>query len=157
MVFLWSKPTNSSKMTTNSDQFHCNSYRIPTNSYDLRSNLREIPTEMLCFFVAYSLRFHMFPRFFLLADQPVKKVRKRTSARSIVLKRACTFSQVFHRVAMALSAAWHRCRAGEMAPCEQAKLWGLRQALRKLGETDNQYEWMSQQVRVSRSSHGPGS
>ena len=43
-----------------------------------------------------------------------------------------------------------------MAPCEQAKLWGLRQALRKLGEADNQYEWMSQQVRVSSSAGAVG-
>ena len=43
-----------------------------------------------------------------------------------------------------------------MAPCEQAKLWGLRVALRKLGEPDNQYEWMSQHVRVAANGRARG-
>ena len=36
-----------------------------------------------------------------------------------------------------------------MAPCEQVKLWGLREALRKLGEPTDQYQWMSGLVEVA--------
>ena len=35
-----------------------------------------------------------------------------------------------------------------MAPVEQAKLWALRQVLRKLGEDGEDYQWMSEQVKV---------
>ena len=57
---------------------------------------------------------------------------------------------------MALSEAWLCCRDGDMAPCEHAKLWGLRVALRKLCEPDNQYEWMSQHVRVAANGRARG-
>ena len=45
---------------------------------------------------------------------------------------------------------------GELAPCEQAKLWGLREALRKLEEPDDQYEWMSCQVRKAANGRATG-
>ena len=53
---------------------------------------------------------------------------------------------------MALRKAWFTCPEEKLAPCEQAKLWGLREALRHLGEDDDQYLWMSQQVQVA--AHG---
>jgi hypothetical protein len=50
--------------------------------------------------------------------------------------------------AMSLQGAWGSAPAGKLAPSEQAKLWGLREALRNLGEDDDQYEWMSKRVHV---------
>ena len=55
-----------------------------------------------------------------------------------------------------MRAAWLRCPEGELAPCEQAKLWGLREALRKLEEPDDQYEWMSCQVRKAANGRATG-
>ena len=40
-----------------------------------------------------------------------------------------------------------------MPPVEQAKLWGLRAALRKLKQDDEQYLWMSGQVHVKGGGH----
>ena len=50
---------------------------------------------------------------------------------------------------MALHAAWVRAPEGRLAPTEQAKLWGLRWALRKLKQDDKQYGWMAAQVKVN--------
>ena len=49
---------------------------------------------------------------------------------------------------MALREAWLRGKQGSLAPCEQAKLWALREVLRKQDEATDQYQWMSEQVRV---------
>ena len=49
---------------------------------------------------------------------------------------------------MALAEAWLYAPEGTMPPIEQAKLWGLRQALRKIKEPDDQYSWMAEQVTV---------
>ena len=49
---------------------------------------------------------------------------------------------------MALHSAWTHAPKGRLPPKEQAKLWGLREALRLLGEDDTQYEWMSSKVHV---------
>ena len=54
---------------------------------------------------------------------------------------------------MALAAAWTQGTEGTMAPIEQAKLWGLREALRKMGEDTTQYAWMASQVRVVGGGH----
>ena len=40
-----------------------------------------------------------------------------------------------------------------MPPVEQAKLWGLRAALRKLKQDNEQYLWMSGQVHVKGGGH----
>ena len=50
---------------------------------------------------------------------------------------------------MALRDAWGRAAAKSMPPMEQCKLWGLREALRMLGQDDSQYQWMAQQVFVN--------
>ena len=49
---------------------------------------------------------------------------------------------------MALKAAWTRAPQGRMPPIEQAKLWALREVLRKQDEATDQYSWMATQVRV---------
>ena len=49
---------------------------------------------------------------------------------------------------MALRAAWTNAPSGRMAAVEQAKLWALRQVLKKQGEATDQYAWMGTQVRV---------
>lgn len=56
---------------------------------------------------------------------------------------------------MSLKEQWHRASATRLAPIEQAKLWGLRWALRKLKEDDKQYEWMASKVTTG--SGGPPS
>ena len=48
--------------------------------------------------------------------------------------------------AMTLSEAWLTAKDGYMPPVEQAKLWALRHVLRKMGQDEKQYTWMSQQV-----------
>ena len=53
---------------------------------------------------------------------------------------------------MALKAAWTHAANGRMPPIEQAKLWALREVLRKQDEDIDQYTWMASQVRV----HGGG-
>ena len=40
-----------------------------------------------------------------------------------------------------------------MAPITQAKLWGLREGLRKMGEDTTQYTWMAAQVKVVGGGH----
>ena len=50
---------------------------------------------------------------------------------------------------MALREAWTRAAADRLPPKEQAKLWGLREALRKLNAKDTQYAWMASKVRVN--------
>ena len=47
---------------------------------------------------------------------------------------------------MALKAAWSAAADGRMAPSEQAKLWALREVLKKQGEDPEQYTWMASQV-----------
>ena len=47
---------------------------------------------------------------------------------------------------MSLKEQWHRASETRLAPIEQAKLWGLRCALRMLKQDDTQYEWMASQV-----------
>jgi hypothetical protein len=44
---------------------------------------------------------------------------------------------------MALQSAWTHASVGRLSPKEQAKLWGLREALKKLNEDEKQYEWMA--------------
>ena len=51
--------------------------------------------------------------------------------------------------AMALREAWTRAAADRLPPKEQAKLWGLREALRKLDAKDTQYAWTASKVRVN--------
>ncbi len=48
--------------------------------------------------------------------------------------------------AMSLKEQWHRASETRLALIEQAKLWGLRWALRNLKQDDKQYEWMASQV-----------
>ncbi len=55
--------------------------------------------------------------------------------------------------AMALATAWLSAAEGTLPAIEQAKLWGLRAALRKLDEDDKQVTWMSQQVRLAGGGH----
>ena len=50
--------------------------------------------------------------------------------------------------AMALRTVWTHAAKGRMPPIEQAKLWALREVLRKQGEGPDQYTWMASQVRV---------
>ena len=50
---------------------------------------------------------------------------------------------------MALREAWTRAADDRLPPKEQAKLWGLREALRKLDQDDTQYAWMASKVRVN--------
>ena len=50
---------------------------------------------------------------------------------------------------MALRDVWGRAAAKSMPPMEQCKLWGLREALRMLGQGDSQYQWMADQVFVN--------
>ena len=49
---------------------------------------------------------------------------------------------------MALQAQWTHAPDGRLPPKEQAKLWALREVLRKQGEDCNQFQWMSTQVHV---------
>ena len=49
---------------------------------------------------------------------------------------------------MALQAQWTHAPHGRLPPKEQAKLWALREVLRKQGEDCNQFQWMSTQVHV---------
>ena len=49
---------------------------------------------------------------------------------------------------MALAHAWTHEAVGRLAPVEQAKLWALREVLRKQGEEDTQYQWMSTKVKL---------
>ena len=49
---------------------------------------------------------------------------------------------------MALRTVWTHAAKGRMPPIEQAKLWALREVLRKQGEGPDQYTWMASQVRV---------
>ena len=44
---------------------------------------------------------------------------------------------------MALRAAWTEAAHGRMAPIEQAKLWAVREVLRRMGEAGDQYTRMS--------------
>ena len=44
---------------------------------------------------------------------------------------------------MALREAWARAADDRFPPKEQAKFWGLREALRKLDQEDTQYAWMA--------------
>ena len=57
---------------------------------------------------------------------------------------------------MALREAWLHCPDGQLAFSEQAKLWGLREALRLLGESDDQFAWMAKQVRKSGNGRATG-
>ena len=57
---------------------------------------------------------------------------------------------------MALREAWLHCPDGQLALSEQAKLWGLREALRLLGESDDQFAWMAKQVRKSGNGRATG-
>ena len=57
---------------------------------------------------------------------------------------------------MALREAWLHCPDGQLAPSEQAKLWGLREALRLLGEMDDQFAWMANQVHKSGNGRATG-
>ena len=50
---------------------------------------------------------------------------------------------------MALRAAWSRAPPKCMPPSEQCKLWGLREALRMLGQDDTQYQQMAGRVFVN--------
>ena len=50
---------------------------------------------------------------------------------------------------MALREAWTRAADDRLPPKEQAKLWGAREALRKLDQDDTQYAWMASKVRVN--------
>ena len=54
---------------------------------------------------------------------------------------------------MALAGAWLAGKRGSMAPIEQAKLWALRVVLRKQGEEEDQFAWMSTQVKVVGGGH----
>ena len=54
---------------------------------------------------------------------------------------------------MALAGAWLTGKRGSMAPIEQAKLWALRVVLRKQGEEEDQFAWMSTQVKVVGGGH----
>ena len=54
---------------------------------------------------------------------------------------------------MALRAAWTTATKGRLPAIEQAKLWGLREALRKLGQPTDQHTWMASQVQVSGGGH----
>ena len=49
---------------------------------------------------------------------------------------------------MALHAKWNDAPQGRLPPKEQAKLWALREVLRKQGEDCQQYLWMAGQVQV---------
>ena len=49
---------------------------------------------------------------------------------------------------MALQAKWNHGPQGRLPPKEQAKLWALREVLRKQGEDCQQYRWMATQVQV---------
>ena len=49
---------------------------------------------------------------------------------------------------MALAQAWRSAAEGTMPPIEQAKLWALREVLRKHGDDDNCWEWMAGRVKV---------
>ena len=57
---------------------------------------------------------------------------------------------------MSLREAWLHCPDGQLALSEQAKLWGLREALRLLGESDDQFAWMAKQVRKSGNGQATG-
>ena len=54
---------------------------------------------------------------------------------------------------MALHAKWHEAPQGRLTPKEQAKLWALREVLRKQGEDCTQYLWMAGQVEVAGGGH----
>lgn len=41
---------------------------------------------------------------------------------------------------------WTQAKSGSMCPLEQAKLWALREVLRKQGDNDTDYAWMSERV-----------
>ena len=47
---------------------------------------------------------------------------------------------------MSLKNAWRKASDGHLPAIEQAKLWGLRWAPRKLKQDGTQYQWMSEQV-----------
>ena len=49
---------------------------------------------------------------------------------------------------MALRTKWTEALRGRLPPKEQAKLWALREVLRKQGDDGQQYLWMASQVRV---------
>ena len=49
---------------------------------------------------------------------------------------------------MALQQAWTDAPHARLTPAAQAKLWGLREALRELDEDTDQYEWMAGLVNV---------
>ena len=66
----------------------------------------------------------------LWADQPRNKVSRRRSI-------AILAPVVLQRDAMALQAKWTQAPEGRLPPKEQAKLWALREVLRKQGEDDN--------------------
>ena len=54
---------------------------------------------------------------------------------------------------MALAHAWTHATVGRRAPVEQAKLWALREVLRKQGEEDTQYQWMPTKVKLVGGGH----
>ena len=54
---------------------------------------------------------------------------------------------------MALQAKWQEAPQGRLTPKEQAKLWALREVLRKQGEDCTQYVWMAGQVQVVGGGH----
>ena len=62
--------------------------------------------------------------------------------------RAILAPLALQRKAMALQAKWTQAPQGRLPPKEQAKLWALREVLRKQGEDTNQFQWMSTQVQV---------
>ena len=50
---------------------------------------------------------------------------------------------------MALAHAWTSAAYGRMPASKQAKLWGLREALKKIGRNTQQWQWMANQVLVA--------
>ena len=50
---------------------------------------------------------------------------------------------------MALAHAWTSAAYGRMPASEQAKLWGLREVLKKIGRNTQQWQWMANQVLVA--------
>ena len=54
---------------------------------------------------------------------------------------------------MALAHAWTSAAYGRMPASEQAKLWGLREALKKIGRNTQQWQWMANQVLVAGGGH----
>ena len=54
---------------------------------------------------------------------------------------------------MASLNAWLVASTGRLPPVEQAKLWALREVLRKRGDDVLQYVWMAGQVKLAGGGH----